>query len=112
VKILQRYKDVFDYNKDAAHFIANNGTFHDNKERKEVLQVDALYVKLNQENKEIGLQMKKRVQRAEDVKNREASKAKEKAIKMQQMLEHKRTSDPLKVNSEHINQIMNKIGLN
>ena len=58
VKILQRYKDLFDYNKDAAHFIANNGTFHD---RKEVLQVDALYVKLNQENKEIGLQMKKRV---------------------------------------------------
>ena len=56
--------------------------------------------------------MKNRVQRAEDVKNREASKAKEKAIKMQQMLEHKRTSDPLKVNSEHINQIMNKIGLN
>ena len=61
MKILQRYKDVFDYNKDAAHFIANNGTYHDNKERKEVLQVDALYVKLNQENKEIGLQMKNRV---------------------------------------------------
>jgi hypothetical protein len=45
---------VFDYNRDAAHFIAHNGTFHDPKERKEVLSVNELYVRVNEENAQLG----------------------------------------------------------
>ena len=76
VNILNRYRNVFEYNRDAAKFIANNGTFHDPRERQQVLQVDELYETLNDQNRELGFQMKNRLLKADELKNREITKAK------------------------------------
>lgn len=56
MEILTRIKDVFDYNTDAARFIANNGTIDG---RESVKRVEPVYIKLNEVNKEIGEIMKK-----------------------------------------------------
>lgn len=56
MEILTRIKDVFDYNTDAARFIANNGTIDG---RESVKRVEPVYIKLNEVNKEMGEIMKK-----------------------------------------------------
>lgn len=50
--ILSKFKDIFDYNTDVARFIASNCTPYE--ARAEIKQVEPLYMRLNQTNKQIG----------------------------------------------------------